>query len=141
MKIKDMRALRGEIYKIENVDMLSTGNEKDRIKFFKKLSNIMIEAGKLKFSDRAMLEVALILRHKGVVRLDNYYKANKIRPSKNIFEIMDAKSSEFPALVYSTIAFGTESDGKDCMNAFRGRDSMMSKWVQANKSLDFGISM
>ena len=141
MKIKDMGALRGEIYKIENVDMLSTGNEKDRIKFFKKLSKTMISAGELNFSDSAMLEVALILRHKGIVRSELYYKANKIRPSKNIFEIMDAKSSEFPALVYSTIAFGTESDGKDCMNAFRGRDSMMSKWVQANKSLDFGISM
>ena len=141
MKIKDMRALRGEIYKIENVDMLSTGNEKDRIKFFKKLSNIMIEAGKLKFSDRSILEVALILRHKGIVRSELYYKANKIRPSKNIFEIMDAKSSEFPALVYSTIAYGTEEESRTCMNAFRGRDNMMSQWVQANKSLDFGISM
>lgn len=141
MKIKDMRALRGEIYKIENVDMLSTGNEKDRIKFFKKLSKTMISAGELNFSDNAMLEVALILRHKGIVRSELYYKANKIRPSKNIFEIMDAKSSEFPALVYSTIAYGTEEESRTCMNAFRGKDSMMSKWVQANKSLDFGISM
>lgn len=139
MKIKDMRALRGEIYKIENVDMLSTGNEKDRIKFFKKLSNIMIEAGKLKFSDRSILEVALILRHKGIVRSELYYKANKIRPSKNIFEIMDAKSSEFPALVYSTIAYGTEEESRTCMNAFRGKDNMMSKWVQANKTFDFGF--
>lgn len=141
MKIKDMRALRGEIYKIENVDMLSTGNEKDRIKFFKKLSKTMISAGELNFSDNAMLEVALILRHKGIVRSELYYKANKIRPSKNIFEIMDAKSSEFPALVYSTIAYGTEEESRTCMNAFRGKDNMMSKWVQANKSLDFGISM
>ena len=141
MKIKDMRALRGEIYKIENVDMLSTGNEKDRIKFFKKLSKTMISAGELNFSDNAMLEVALILRHKGIVRSELYYKANKISPSKNIFEIMDAKSSEFPALVYSTIAYGTEEESRTCMNAFRGKDSMMSKWVQANKSLDFGISM
>ena len=141
MKIKDMRALRGEIYKIENVDMLSTGNEKDRIKFFKKLSKTMISAGELNFSDNAMLEVALILRHKGIVRSELYYKANKIRPSKNIFEIMDAKSSEFPALVFSTIAYGTEEESRACMNAFRGKDSMMSKWVQANKSLDFGISM
>ena len=141
MKIKDMRALRGEIYKIENVDLLSTGNETDRIKFFKKLSKTMISAGELNFSDNAMLEVALILRHKGIVRSELYYKANKIRPSKNIFEIMDAKSSEFPALVYSTIAYGTEEESRTCMNAFRGKDSMMSKWVQANKSLDFGISM
>lgn len=139
MKIKDMRALRGEIYKIENVDMLSTGNEKDRIKFFKKLSNIMIEAGKLKFSDRSILEVALILRHKGIVRSELYYKANKIRPSKNIFEIMDAKSSEFPALVYSTIAYGTEEESRTCMNAFRGKNNMMSQWVQANKTFDFGF--
>ena len=139
MKIKDMRALRGEIYKIENVDMLSTGNEKDRIKFFKKLSNIMIEAGKLKFSDRSILEVALILRHKGIVRSELYYKANKISPSKNIFEIMDAKSSEFPALVYSTIAYGTEEESRTCMNAFRGKDNMMSQWVQANKTFDFGF--
>ena len=141
MKIKDMKTLRKELSKLENVDLLSTGNEKDRIEFFKKLSNIMIEAGKLKFSDRSILEVALILRHKGIVRSELYYKANKIRPSKNIFEIMDAKSSEFPALVYSTIAYGTEEESRTCMNAFRGRDSMMSKWVQANKSLDFGISM
>ncbi len=141
MKIKDMRALRGEIYKIENVDMLSTGNEKDRIKFFKKLSKTMISAGELNFSDKAMLEVALILIHKGIVRSELYYKANKIRPSKNIFEIMDAKSSEFPALVFSTIAYGTEEESRTCMKAFRGKDSMMSKWVQANKSLDFGISM
>lgn len=139
MKIKDMRALRGEIYKIENVDMLSTGNEKDRIKFFKKLSNIMIEAGKLKFSDRSILEVALILRHKGIVRSELYYKANKIRPSKNIFEIMDAKSSEFPALVYSTIAYGTEEESRTCMKAFMGKDNMMSQWVQANKTFDFGF--
>ena len=141
MKIKDMRALRGEIYKIENVDLLSTGNEKDRIEFFKKLSKTMISAGELNFSDSAMLEVALILRHKGIVRSELYYKANKIRPSKNIFEIMDAKSSEFPALVYSTIAYGTEEESRTCMNAFRGKDNMMSKWVQANKSLDFGVSM
>ena len=139
MKIKNMRALRGEIYKIENVDMLSTGNEKDRIKFFKKLSNIMIEAGKLKFSDRAMLEVALILRHKGVVRLDNYYKANNIKPSKSIFEIVGAKTAEFPALVFSTIAYGTEEESRTFMKAFRGKNNMMSQWVQANKTFDFGF--
>ena len=141
MEIKDMKTLRKELSKLENVDLLSTGNEKDRIKFFKKLSKTMISAGELNFSDNAMLEVALILRHKGIVRSELYYKANKIRPSKNIFEIMDAKSSEFPALVFSTVAFGTESEARTCMNAFRGKDNMMSKWVQANKSLDFGISM
>ena len=133
--------MRKELSKLENVDLLSTGNEKDRIEFFKKLSKTMISAGELNFSDSAMLEVALILRHKGIVRSELYYKANKIRPSKNIFEIMDAKSSEFPALVFSTIAYGTEEESKTCMKAFRGKNNMMSQWVQANKSLDFGISM
>ena len=38
MEIKDMKTLRKELSKLENVDLLSTGNEKDRIKFFKKLS-------------------------------------------------------------------------------------------------------
>ena len=139
MEIKDMKTLRKELSKLENVDLLSTGNEKDRIKFFKKLSKTMISAGELNFSDNAMLEVALILRHKGIVRSELYYKANKIRPSKNIFEIMDAKSSEFPALVYSTIAYGTEEESRTCMKAFRGKNNMMSQWVQANKTFDFGF--
>lgn len=141
MKIKDMADVRRELAKIKRIDLIKDNDKAKEIEFFKQISEIFLETGKMNLSKKACLELSLLLRAKGIVTMRSYYKAKGIKPSKFFDNIFEAKTTEFPMMIYSTIAYGTEIESKDTLEFFKGKENLVTKWISANKSKDYAANL
>ena len=136
MERKDMVTIREQFLKINSYDMIKNTNLENEKDFIFAVTNALLNVAKLNLSKKARLELSLILRIKGIIPINSYYKVKKLRPSKMLVDSLNDKTTEFPMFLCSQIAYGTEKESEEVLNFFKGEANLVNKWLRINKKFE-----
>ena len=136
MERKDMLTIREQFLKINSYDMIKNKNLENEKDFIFAVTHALLNVAKLNLSKKARLELSLILRIKGIIPINSYYKVKKLRPSKMLVDSLNDKTTEFPMFLCSQIAYGTEKESEEVLNFFKGEANLVNKWLRINKKFE-----